>query len=101
MRGLDAILGTQLPVETPDAGEVFAGGELATLVVKNALPGALGGLRSALVDLGMTAQEAETHRRAIEAGGLLVMFRTEDERANEMRNLLYACHANHVRAFGG
>lgn len=100
VRGLDAILGTQLPVGTPDAGEVFAGGDLATLTVKNALAQALGGLRPALIDLDVAEEEAEIYRRGIEAGGLLLMVRTEDERANEVRRLLHDQGGTHMRTFG-
>lgn len=88
--GLDHLLGTQQPVEIPGVGEVYATGELATVLSKTAAaPGAVAGsLKAALIDFGVREEVAKAYTVGIKDGGLLFWIRTSDERAPETINVL-------------
>jgi len=90
LQGLDRMLAGERPVTTPDAGEILAAGELATITANSASsPGDdVHGLHAALVDIGVTPDAARDFVDGLAGGGLLLWLRTEDERAGEARSLL-------------
>lgn len=86
LQGLDRVLAGEEPVSTPDAGELLAGGQLATLVAKTASTpaGGVHGLGPALVELLVLEETAQELVAGIEAGGVLVMLRAEDSLAPDL-----------------
>lgn len=91
LRGLDKVLASEEPVSTPDAGEILAGGELATLLAKTASTpaGNVHGLGPALVDMLVLEETAREFVAGIKAGGTLVMVRVEDRLAPDLAASLY------------
>ncbi len=100
--GLDRLLGGEHIVGLLDAGPVYAGGQLATLLAKTAaLPGATdGGLQGALMDFDVPADVARSYVNGIKDGGVLFFVRTDDERAPEAAAVLRANKATNVGSYG-
>jgi hypothetical protein len=88
VRGLDAFLGTQLPVSIPVIGEVYAAGDLATMLAKTAMPEGEGSLEGALVDYGVQRDAARTYRTSVQEGGFLFLVRADDERAAQVTDTM-------------
>lgn len=91
LHGLDQVLAGEEPVRTPDAGDVLAGGELATLLAKTASTpaGGVHGLGPALVDMLVLEETAREFVEGIKAGGTLVLVRVEDRLAADIAASLY------------
>lgn len=91
LHGLDQVLAGEEPVRTPDAGDILAGGELATLLAKTASTpaGGVHGLGPALVDMLVLEETAREFVQGIKAGGTLVMVRVEDRLAADIAASLY------------
>src|SRR5206468_3620985 len=67
LSGLDRLVLNQRPVPLTDVGEVYAGGQLATIMTDAAVaPGQPAGLKAALVAFGVPERTAEDY-----AGGVL------------------------------
>jgi hypothetical protein len=88
--GLDRLLARQQPVQLPGVGKVYAGGELATIVVKVASSPrtAQRGLGSALEDLSVTRDKASVYEAGVQEGGLLFWMRTNDVQVPEALGVL-------------
>lgn len=103
VQGLDAMLGRLQPIRTYSAGEIYASGEIAKIVAKTAsVPGAAaGGLKGALVDLGVDEGPASKYDDGIRNGQLLVFVRSMDERSAEAKETLSESPAKHLGTFLG
>lgn len=101
IHGLDRLIGSQQPVRISDVGEVYAGGEVATILTGTAsIQGAAAsGLKAALIDLGMPDQVAEACRAGIESGGVLLWIRTSDDRVAEAANVLSSHKGSYVSSY--
>lgn len=88
--GLDGLLGGEQAFNVPDAGHIYAAGELADLLTKTALmpASANGGLKAALIEFGLSPETAELYRGGVQDGGLLVFVRVEDKKATTAREIL-------------
>lgn len=96
--GLDGLLGGEQVVRVQDVGEIYAAGELATVLTKTAsVPGTVnGGLRSALVEFNVSPETAEFFVKGVKAGGLLFFIRTQDEQIGEAAGILRDHKAEHT-----
>jgi hypothetical protein len=103
IHGLDAMLAGEQSVTVPDVGEVFAAGELATLLVRTAAaPGeADHGLKRTLIDFNIPPDVAREYRVRVEGGGVLFFIRTRDERASQAVALLKENHGMMVSGYAG
>ncbi|HEX6383789.1 MAG TPA: hypothetical protein VF177_03885 [Anaerolineae bacterium] len=103
VRGLDAMLGRQQPVQITDVGNVYAAGSLATLLARTAsAPDAAdGGLKGALMDFNVGEETAGTYRQGIRDGGFLVWVRTDDDRASKAASILRNQKGQRVITVGG
>lgn len=103
IHGLDAMLAGEQPVNLPDVGDVFASGQLATiLTTTSAAPGeADGGLETTLMEFNLSADIAGRYRAGVEAGDLLFFIRTSDERASAAADILKEQHAQNVAGYAG
>lgn len=97
LHGLDRLLASQQPVMLPELEEVYAAGELATILAKTAAaPGAAdGGLKAALMDFSVPEEVAQAYEAGVKEGGLLFWIRTSDDRAAKATNVLRK-QAQHV-----
>ena len=86
VRGLAAILGTEVPVDVPVLGGLYAAGDLATIAVKAATGGPKG-LEQGLIDLGLSESVSESYRVGVEKGSFLVWIRSDDEQAAEVMRI--------------
>lgn len=91
LHGLEKVLAGEEPVSTPDAGDVLAGGELATLLAKTASTpaGNVHGLGPALVDMLVLEETAQEFVAGIKEGGVLVVVRVEDRLAADVAASLH------------
>jgi len=101
--GLDGLRGGEQAVQLPDAGPVYAAGELANLLTDTAsVPGTTdGGLKAALTEFNLPRDAADFFVDGVKEGGLLFFIRTEDERANQAAGILRAHKAERVMTSAG
>lgn len=101
--GLEAMLAGEQPVNLPDVGNVYAAGELATIMTSTAaMPGETdNGLESALVDFNVSKDAAEKYRAGVESGELLFFIRTDDERASQSAKIIEENGGGHIAGFAG
>jgi hypothetical protein len=100
-RGLDILLGVEQPVVLPGLDEVYAAGDVATVLAKTAASPDTGGLVGALVEFGVSQPIANAYIEAIEDGGLLFWLRTSDDRASEAGEILREHNGLHVTSYAG
>ncbi len=79
-------------MHVPDLGDVLAGGELATILAKQAASSYAPGvaLREALRDFGVPKDTAGAYQDGLEGSGVLLWVRTGDERAPATTTILEA-----------
>lgn len=101
--GLDGLLGGEQTVRVPDAGDVYAAGELANLITSAAsVPGTVdGGLQAALVEFNLPPETADFFQDGVKAGGLLFFIRTEDEHISKAAAILREHKAEQVTTATG
>jgi hypothetical protein len=84
--GLDALVGRQNRViNLPDTGEVYAAGELATLLARNAIAGikhSAGSLKGILIESGIPVKVAEIYVNALNHEGVVLIVKLNDELAS-------------------
>lgn len=98
--GLDRLLAGEHPIRTPDAGNVFAGGVLATEIAKvGAIGGPTSGLQGSLVDFDIPPDVAGAYVDTIKGGGVLLFLRTADERAPEAGEVMRARKGMYIGAY--
>ena len=97
VQGFAPFLAVQRPVPLPGTGDVYAAGDLATLLVKAATAYApdSGALGTALKDL-VPANVADAFADGVNQGGVLFWLRVEDERAAGVGETLRRYHGKHV-----
>ena len=75
-------------IAVPGLGPLVAAGALATTLTGAASGAVAGGLLGALLDYGLTDEEAHVYAESIRRGGTLVSVRAPDDRADEARAIL-------------
>jgi Heat induced stress protein YflT domain len=83
--GLLASLGL---IAIPGIGPLVAAGVLATTVAGAATGAAAGGIVGALVDYGISKEEAPVYAESIRRGGTLVSVRAEETRADQAEQIM-------------
>jgi hypothetical protein len=83
--GLLAALGV---IAIPGIGPLVAAGILATTLTAAAAGGMAGGIIGALVDYGMSEEDAHVYSEAVRRGGSLVSVRADDARAAKAEQIL-------------
>jgi len=83
--GLLAALGV---IAIPGIGPLVAAGVLATTLTAAAAGGVAGGIIGALVDYGMSEEDAHVYSEAVRRGGSLVSVRADDARAAKAEQIL-------------
>jgi hypothetical protein len=98
LKGIDGLLAGRRPTSVPGAGNVYAAGKTASIVIKTAANERSGpaGLRQALVDFDVPGEAAGFYSEGVADGGVLVWVRTEDERAAELANILSSTKGEEV-----
>lgn len=101
MSGLDRLVGTQQAVRTADAGEIVAGGDVATIVAGTATaPGEVSRrLADALADVNVPEELAGRYVEGIRGGGVLLWVRSPDERSAEVENVLRAARGGNADTY--
>ena len=101
--GLDQLIGSQRPVALPDIGQVYAAGEMATILATTAmsLRPMERGLKPALMGFNVPEEKADAYTLGIQEGGLLFWIRTCGVGVPEVvstlhhqQNAIIASHAN-------
>lgn len=98
-KGLDILLGVEQPVVLPGLDDVYAAGDVATVLAKTAASPDTGGLEGALVEFGVSQRIASVYVEAIEDGGLLFWLRTSDDRSSEADEILREYNGLHVTSY--
>lgn len=96
LHGLDRLVGGEQPVQAPQVGQVYAAGELATLLV-NQFAGAGGNsFTDILQEFGVPSDAAAHYASAINGGGVIFWVRSDDARASQAATTLRDRGAQHV-----
>ncbi len=72
----------------PGVGPVIAAGPLLSALLGAGVGAATGGLAGALIDVGVSQEEAQYYVEGVRRGGTLLSVNTSEERANEIAQLL-------------
>lgn len=83
LRGLAQILEGEQPVHVSGVRDILAGGELATILAKDAASSFAPGmaLAKALRDFGVPQEVAMAYQDGVESSGIILWVRAADERA--------------------
>jgi len=95
-RGLNVLLGVEQPVVLPTIGQVYAAGDIATILAKTAAAPEAAGLRESLKEFGIPSSMVDPIVEALTDGALLFWVRTTEQRAAEAREILEAHNETHV-----
>jgi hypothetical protein len=89
-RGLDRLFGGEKAIEVHGVGQVYAAGELATNIVRNAsAPGSIDGdFKDALIEFAVPEGAAGQYQTAVSEGQVLYFIRTDDQEAAKIVRLL-------------
>jgi hypothetical protein len=100
--GLDRLMAGEQPLNTSDAGSIYAAGDEATTLAKTASLAAsrLAGLAAALESFGMPREIAMDCVRIIKGGGVLFWLKADDDRVPDGANILRGHKARHVASYG-
>jgi hypothetical protein len=90
LTGLDGLLAREHPVTTPDVGDVYAAGKVATIVGKTASSAMREphGLAGALEDINVPHATAQAFAEGLSRGGVLIWARVDGEQAPEVTGAL-------------
>lgn len=100
--GMDGLLAGQRAVTVPGAGDVYAAGKTASIVVRAAANerSSPGGLRGALIDFDVPREAAGFYAEGVADGGVLVWVRADDARVAELANVLSSTRGEEVANYG-
>lgn len=101
LKGLDAILAGEQYDELPQLGRVYAAGDFANLIARNASgsdiePKSLAG---ALRELGVEEGAANRYHEGIDGGGYLLILRVEEDRAHVVTSVFNKSGAVEVGSY--
>ncbi|MGC9349540.1 MAG: hypothetical protein ACP5JG_15485 [Anaerolineae bacterium] len=102
-QGLDYLIVGEQAVELVGLGDVFAAGELATLMATAATrPRDEAGtaMAAALQEFSVSPSAAETYYEGLDGAGWLVFVRTEDDKAQDARPIMRK-HSDAVEVVSG
>ena len=99
--GLDVMLGKERPVAAPGVGEVYAAGQLATMLIKTAAAPDTGDVEVAMIDFDVSPATATAYADGLVDGSLLFWIRASDERASEAAEILKEHGGAHVASQTG
>jgi hypothetical protein len=100
-RGLDRMVTGTQPLRIHDAGRICSAGKLATVLARTASREEQRtiGSKGALVDFGVSPEEADIYVSGLRGGGVLFFLRVQDELAPEAANVLREQGAVHVHSY--
>jgi len=99
--GLDIMLGTEQPVAAPGVGEVYAAGQLATILVKTAAGPDTADTEVALIDFNVSPPMAAAYTKGLVDGSLLFWIRVSDGKALQAAEILRDHGGAHVASHTG
>jgi hypothetical protein len=99
--GLDIILGAERPLEVPPLGNIYAAGEIATVLVNAAAAPDTTGVENMMEEFGVPSSASGTYVETIATGGVVFWIRTEDDRASQAREILRAHNGLEIVSYGG
>lgn len=84
LSGLALLVGNKQPVEIRGLGQVYASGELATILASSATAGGQSGdtAQSMLVTYGIRVDQAEEYQKLVHNGGVLLWLRSDEPRVS-------------------
>lgn len=95
--GLSGLLLGLSELALPGIGPILAGGWIVTTLLGVAAGAAAGGLVGALVDLGVSHEEASHLAEGVRRGGTLVTLKTAEERVGAAEEILRRHHAVNIQ----
>jgi hypothetical protein len=99
-KGLEVLLGVEQPIDVPRLGQVYAAGEIATILAKTVEAPRTGTVDDSLVEFGIPASMTETYIDAVAGDRLLFWVRTGDERASQAGKILQRYNGEEIVAHG-
>lgn len=98
--GLDVMLGVEQPVEVPRMGQVYAAGEIATILARTAASPGGGSVEDTMEEFGVPASMTGTYIDAVIDGAYLFWIRTGDEQASQAEEIFHDHDASHLVSYG-
>mgnify|MGYP006288951789 CR=1 FL=1 len=86
--GLDIILGAERPMEVHPLGNIYAAGEIATILANAAAAPDTTGIEQMLEEFGVPSSKVGVYVETVATGGLIFWIRVDDDRASEARAIL-------------
>jgi hypothetical protein len=100
--GLGIMLGTEQPVAfPPPLGDVYAAGDLATILAKTAAEPGSENLEKALEEFGIPRSMTAAYVEALTNGALLFWMRTSDEQATRVSEILRVHGGTQIVSYDG
>lgn len=96
LHGLARLVGGEQPVSVPEVGNVYAAGELATILTKSFSGPDSTSLPEAFREFGVPADAAASYTKGINDGNVLVWIRSEDEKAASASNVFRNRGGKHI-----
>lgn len=95
--GIAGLLVGATAITFPVVGPVITAGTIATVLGSTAVGAGGGALVGALVDMGIPEEQAQTYAKRLEEEGVLIAVETDDEeKANNVKELMAQAGADHV-----
>lgn len=86
--GLGGLLVGLAALAIPGIGPIVAAGPIATALAGAGIGAVTGGILGALIDLGVSEEDAEYYAEGIRRGGTLVTAHVDESMANRVANIL-------------
>ena len=96
LHGLARLVGGEQPVSVPGVGNVYAAGELATILTKSFSGPDSTSLQEALHQFGVPADTAASYTKGINNGHVLIWVRSADDKAANASNVFRNRGGKHV-----
>lgn len=96
LEGLARLVGGEQPVSVPEVGNVYAAGDLATILTKSFSGPDSTNLQEALREFGVPDDAAAAYAKGINEGSVLLWVRSDDEKASNASNVFRNRGGKHI-----
>jgi hypothetical protein len=99
--GLDIFLGAERPMEVHPLGNIYAAGEIATVLANAAAAPDTTGIEQMLEEFGVPSSKAGVYVETVATGGLIFWIRVDDDCAAKARKILRKHNGFDIVSYGG
>lgn len=98
LTGLALLVANKRPVEVRGAGQVYAAGQMATILASSAVANSQSGddMESVLTSYGVPAKTVTAYTNTVKQGGVLLWIRSDDQMVGTISSVLHSHNAKDV-----